>query len=102
MSDTATISSPSDWGKPLGVPSAIPGSIALAPGAIISLSQWLQRVGVTACTAWRWRKKGWLETVNIAGRQYLTRKAIEEFQRRASAGEFAQPHKVPSRKEVHA
>ncbi|MGA3181305.1 MAG: hypothetical protein ABSF38_13265 [Verrucomicrobiota bacterium] len=88
MSDAATISPPPNTGNP--------------PGAIISLSHWLAQVGVTACTAWRWRKKGWLETVNIAGRQYLTRKAIEEFQRRASAGEFAQPHKVPSRKEVHA
>jgi predicted site-specific integrase-resolvase len=88
MSDANTISAPSNSGNP--------------PGAIISLSHWLAQVGVTACTAWRWRKKGWLETVNIAGRQYLTRRAIEEFQRRASAGEFAQPHKVPSRKEVHA
>ena len=88
MSDAATISPPPNTGNP--------------PGAIISLSHWLAQVGVTACTAWRWRKKGWLETVNIAGRQYLTRKANEEFQRRASAGEFAQPHKVPSGKEVHA
>jgi hypothetical protein len=95
MSDTASISSPSDWGKPLGVPSAVHGSIALAPGAIISLAQWLKQVGVTACTAWRWRKKGWLKTINICGRQYLTQGAIEEFTRRAAAGEFAQVHKVP-------
>ena len=31
----------------------------------------LEQVGVTPCTAWRWRKKGWLKTINIAGRQYL-------------------------------
>ncbi len=97
MSDTATISSPSVWGKPLGVPSAVHGSIALAPGAIISLAQWLQQVGVTACTAWRWRKKGWLKTVNIAGRQYLTQEAIDKFTQRAAAGDFAQVHKVPVR-----
>jgi len=65
--------------------------------AIISLQQWLADVGVTACTAWRWRKKGWLKTVNICGRQYLTQEAIEEFKRRAAAGEFAQVHKVPAR-----
>jgi predicted site-specific integrase-resolvase len=65
--------------------------------AIISLQQWLADVGVTACTAWRWRKKGWLKTVNICGRQYLTQEAIDEFKRRASAGEFAQVHKVPTR-----
>jgi predicted site-specific integrase-resolvase len=67
--------------------------------AIISLSAWLEQVGVTACTAWRWRKKGWLKTVNICGRQYLTQDSLDEFQRRAVAGEFAQFHKVPTRKE---
>jgi len=66
--------------------------------AVVSLSRWLEQVGVTQCTAWRWRKKGWLKTVNIAGRQYLTQEAIDEFHRRAIAGEFSQVNKVPSRK----
>jgi hypothetical protein len=65
--------------------------------AVVSLQRWLAEVGVTACTAWRWRKKGWLKTVNICGRQYLTQEAIEEFTRRAAAGEFAKEHKVPGR-----
>jgi len=68
--------------------------------AVLSLSVWVQQVGVTSCTAWRWRKKGWLKTVNIAGRQYLTQDAIDEFHRRAVAGEFAKEHKVPKRREV--
>jgi hypothetical protein len=55
---------------------------------------------VSPCTAWRWRKKGWLKTVNIAGRQYLTREAVDEFQRRAVGGEFAQVPKVPNPKAV--
>jgi predicted site-specific integrase-resolvase len=75
-------------------------STELTTTAIISLSKWLEQVGVTPCTAWRWRKKGWLKTVNIAGRQYVTRAAIDEFQRRAAAGEFSQVHKVPSRKKT--
>ena len=66
--------------------------------AVISLSKWLEQVGVTPCTGWRWRKKGWLKTINIAGRQYLTQEAINEFHRRAIGGEFAQHHKTPSRK----
>jgi predicted site-specific integrase-resolvase len=66
--------------------------------AVISLSKWLEQIGVTPCTAWRWRKKGWLKTVNIAGRQYLTQEAIDEFHNRAVAGEFAQVHKVPAAK----
>jgi predicted site-specific integrase-resolvase len=68
--------------------------------AVIALSRWVAQVGVTPLTAWRWRKRGWLKTVNIAGRQYLTQEAIDEFHRRAVAGEFAQVHKVPSRKEA--
>jgi hypothetical protein len=39
-------------------------------------------------------------TINIAGRQYLTQEAIDESRRSASAGEFSQVNKVPSRKEV--
>jgi len=71
------------------------------PGAaVVSLSQWLEQVGVTTCTAWRWRKRGWLKTVNIAGRQYLTQEAIDEFHRRASAGEFSQVNKVPTHKQA--
>jgi len=67
--------------------------------SVISLSKWLERVGVTPITAWRWRKKGWLKTVNIAGRQYLTQEAIDEFHRRVVAGEFEQEHKTPTRKD---
>ena len=73
-------------------------SVPLA--AVISLQKWTEQIGVTACTIWRWRKKGWLTTVNIAGRHYLTQEAIDEFHRRAVAGEFAQTPKVPSRKDV--
>jgi hypothetical protein len=69
-------------------------------GAVICLAKWLEQVGVTPCTGWRWRKRGWLKTVNIAGRQYLTQSAIDEFNRRAAAGEFSQECKVPSRKEA--
>lgn len=65
--------------------------------AVVSLQKWMADVGVTACTAWRWRKRGWLTTVNIAGRQYLTQVAIDEFNRRAVAGEFAQAPVVPKR-----
>jgi hypothetical protein len=64
--------------------------------AVISLAKWLEQVGITPITAWRWRKKGWLKTVNIAGRQYLTEEAINDFRQRAIAGEFSQLHKAPS------
>jgi hypothetical protein len=65
--------------------------------AFVSLSKWLQQVGVTSCTAWRWRKKGWLKVTNICGRLYLSRAAIAEFCERAEKGEFAQQHATPTR-----
>ena len=70
--------------------------------AIVCLSRWLKGLGVSNCTAWRWRKKGWLRTVNIAGRQYLTREAIDEFERRALAGEFAKEAQGAVRKGARA
>lgn len=77
---------------------SIPAPCSTSVGAtVVSLSKWLEQIGVTSCTAWRWRKKGWLKTINIAGRQYLTQEAIDEFQRRATTGEFFQEHKVPNR-----
>jgi hypothetical protein len=41
----------------------------IANSAVVSLSRWLEQVGVTTCTSWRRRKNGWLRTINIAGRQ---------------------------------
>jgi predicted site-specific integrase-resolvase len=78
------------------VPETHDQNYPVGSAAVISLNRWLEQVGVTPITAWRWRRKGWLKTVNIAGRQYLTQEAIDEFHRRAVAGEFAQVHKVPS------
>lgn len=70
---------------------------AITGPAVISLSRWLEQVGVTTCTAWRRRKRGWLKTINNAGRQYLTQEAIDGFHRRACAGVFSQVSKVPGR-----
>jgi len=62
-----------------------------------SLSNWLESLGVTSVTGWRWRRKGWITTVNIAGRQYISAEAINAFQQRAAAGEFAKTRVVPKR-----
>src|SRR5215813_7867140 len=53
---------------------------------ILSLHKFCEQAGISDVTAWRWRKNGWLSTVNIAGRPYLTDSAIAEFLRRAQAG----------------
>ena len=56
---------------------------------MVSLNKWLGQMGVTSTTGWRWRKKGILRTTNIYGRLYISEESIDEFHRRANAGEFA-------------
>ncbi len=62
---------------------------------ILSLHRFRRQAGISETTAWRRRPKGWLATINIAGRQYITRRAMAEFLRRAEAGEFAQVPILP-------
>jgi len=57
---------------------------------LISFAKWLRGIGRSDTTGWRWCQAGWLHPVNIAGRPYLTRQEILQFQARAAAGEFAQ------------
>ena len=63
---------------------------------LISLSNWSEQIGISPSTAWRWRKMGWIKTVNIAGRQYLTTKSLKEFEERANRGEFSRERKLPN------
>jgi len=69
---------------------------------ITSLQNFCRAMDISPITAWRMRRKGWLVTVNICGRQYVTAEAAAEFVRRANSGEFAQVHPAPHRKAVTA
>ena len=66
------------------------------------LNRWLKSIGRTSVTGWRWRRRGWLRTVNIGGQHYLTPQEIRRFHRRAKSGEFASAAKLPMRKEAVA
>jgi hypothetical protein len=70
----------------------------IAASNLIALDLWRNEFGKTAATIWRWRKKGWLQVVNIAGRLYVSRDEIARFEARAGSGEFAKVHKSPKRK----
>jgi predicted site-specific integrase-resolvase len=62
----------------------------------IAVRRWIQQIGISPSTFWRWRQRGWIsEPVNIGGRLYLTMEQIAEFKRRAQAGEFAIPSTPP-------
>ena len=69
---------------------------------IRSLQSFIGGIGISPVTAWRFEKRGWIKTVNIAGRRYITADAEAEFVRRAASGEFAKQHKTPKRPEVVA
>ena len=64
---------------------------------LVALEAWLSSINRTSVTAWRWRKDGLIETINIYGRLYVSRKAIAEFERRAASGEFSRRHRLPTR-----
>lgn len=63
----------------------------------MSLDKFITDSGLSPVTVWRYRKRGWLKTVNIAGRHYVPRTAILEFNQRAAAGEFAQEPARPGK-----
>lgn len=67
----------------------------------MSLDKFMELSGFSAVTIWRYRKKGWLKTINIAGRQYITRSAIAEFNKRAERGEFSKEPAILRRIKNH-
>jgi hypothetical protein len=70
---------------------------------LVSLAVFARQIGRTPVTVWRWQKLGWLDaSVNIAGKPYLTREAIERFARRATAGEFSKAPHAPSKQKAEA
>ena len=63
--------------------------LPLAAHPPISLDAFGRESGLSPSTLWRYRRAGWLKTITIAGRHYITREAIANFNTRAAAGEFA-------------
>ena len=61
------------------------------------LRVWAKSIGCNPATVGRFRKRGWLATVNISGRQFVSAEGAAEFHRRAAAGEFAKEHRCPRR-----
>jgi hypothetical protein len=65
--------------------------------SIILFEKFLDSLGVTATTGWRWRRRNWIKTHNISGRVYTTRQDIADFERRVMSGEFSKTHTTPRR-----
>jgi hypothetical protein len=64
----------------------------LASG-VISLSTYRRELGRSKTTLWRYRRNGWLKTINVLGKLYITRESIAEFEAMMRSGELAkEPH----------
>ena len=79
-------------------PLPIPSNARALPRPISSceLDKFIERTGLSPVTIWRFRKKKFLETVNICGRHYVLRSEIARFNSRAFAGEFSKPCTRPT------
>jgi hypothetical protein len=62
----------------------------------MALDKFIEQTGLSPVTVWRFRKKRFLQTVNICGRHYVLRSEIGRFNSRALAGEFSKPCARPS------
>ena len=67
-------------------------SMLMTGRTLIPFNSFLQENGRSASCGKRWRNKKWIQTVNIAGRLYVTPEEIGRFHRRAAAGEFAKTY----------
>jgi len=67
------------------------------PTHLIPFREFLESMGRSESTGWRWRRDGMLRVLNIAGKNYITLDEIERFERRAENGEFVKSCKPPHR-----
>lgn len=64
----------------------------LASG-VKSLSTYRRELGRSKTTMWRYRRNGWLKTINVLGKLYITRESIAEFEAMMRSGKLAkEPH----------
>ena len=67
------------------------------PCNLFPFEGFLRGRNLTRTTGYRYRKQGLISVCNIFGRLYVTREEIENFERRAIAGEFSKRAKTPKR-----
>jgi hypothetical protein len=73
-------------------------SVATDSDPPIALDKFIEQSGLSVVTGWRYRRAGWLHTLNICGPHYLTRSEIARFNARVAAGEFAKAPTKPKRR----
>jgi len=73
------------------------------PGSLVALDAYRKSIGRSKTSIWRYRRRGWLPTVNILGRLYLRRSDISKFETAAASGLLAvEPHGCTTRIKIDA
>lgn len=54
--------------------------------SLVSLDRYLESLGRSRTTFWRWQKRGLIQAVNVFGRKYVTRDEIRRFEQAAVSG----------------
>ena len=66
-------------------------------GGLVAFNAWARSLGIGTTAAWEWRKRGWIEVIDIGGRKYCTGESLKRFYDRAVNGEFAKERPAPRR-----
>ncbi len=66
---------------------------------LVSFDRFLETIPLSRVTGYRYRMRGAMQCINIAGRWYIEQAEIDRFLQRARAGEFAKAPRCP-RKEA--
>ncbi len=74
-----------------------PETTSSAVRGLKPFNRWCGENGITRATGWRWRRDGVIKTINIYGRQYVSREEEERFQQRANRGDFYRGPHTPVR-----
>jgi hypothetical protein len=64
---------------------------AAGPQTLSRYRDYLSSLGYSYVTGWRMRRRGWIKTITICGRVFVTREEIERFEASAAAGAFMVP-----------
>lgn len=64
---------------------------------LIPLEEFRAKRRISNSTVYRYRQRGFLVTIEVFGKIYLSRDAIDSFDRRAAAGEFRASSRFDSR-----
>lgn len=81
-------------------PQKAPDNKAAGIPPIQPIQHFCRACNIAPVSAWRYEKRGWIKTINISGRRYITAEAVMDFLRRAEAGEFSRTPVVPVRHPV--